>query len=151
MAHSQTPWLIQLCVQKVKIAEGWRVGACSMACSTRVIDGHVGAPGWGLGRVTSKSITHTYLHNQTTSWLVHSWNIFGAWMSHKQKRNHDSPWPELGGNHNLPPYCIICAWSWGQHPNVILSQDSQIRVLKFSKLGLSQFWRPITLGENLQL
>jgi hypothetical protein len=85
MAHPQTPWLIQLCVQKVKTIE---VGACSMACSTLGIKGHAGAPGWGLGKVTSKSITHTDMHNQTTSWLVHSWSIFGAWMSHKQTQNH---------------------------------------------------------------
>jgi len=36
------------------------------------------------------------------------------------------PQLELGGNHHLPPYSILCAWPRGQHPNVILSQDSQV-------------------------
>jgi len=33
------------------------------------IEGRVGALGWGLERLTSKSIIHT---NQTTSWLMRS-------------------------------------------------------------------------------
>ncbi len=36
--------------------------------------------------------------------------------------SQDSPQPELGGNHHLPPYNILCAWPRDQHPNVILSQ-----------------------------
>ncbi len=55
------------------------------------------------------------------------------------------------GSHHLPPYSILYAWPWGQHPNVILSRDSQVGVLKFSKLGLLQLWRPITLCEDLRL
>jgi hypothetical protein len=63
----------------------------------------------------------------------------------------DSPQPELGGNHHLPPYSILCAWPRGQHPNVMLSRDSQVGVPKFPKLGLLQLWRPITLCANLWL
>jgi hypothetical protein len=65
--------------------------------------------------------------------------------------SQDSPWPKLGGNHHLLPYSILCACPWGQHPNVILSQDSQVGVLKFPNLGFSQFWKPITLCVNLWL
>jgi hypothetical protein len=61
----------------------------------------------------------------------------------------DSPQPGLRGSHHLPPYNIFCAWPWGQHPNVILSLDSQVGVLKFLKLGLLQLWGPITLCEDL--
>jgi len=46
----------------VKITEGEGVGACSLAHSTSGIEGHAVAPGWGLGRLTSNSITHTDLH-----------------------------------------------------------------------------------------
>jgi len=35
--------------------------------------------------------------------------------------SQNSPWPELGGSHHLPPYTIICASPWSLHPNVILS------------------------------
>jgi len=47
---------------KVKTTEGERVGALSLARSTLGVEGCVGVLGWGLGRLTSKSITHTNLH-----------------------------------------------------------------------------------------
>jgi len=46
----------------VKITEGSRVRAHSLARNTFGVEGHVRAPGWGLGRMTSNSITHTDLH-----------------------------------------------------------------------------------------
>jgi hypothetical protein len=55
------------------------------------------------------------------------------------------------GSHHFPPYKIFCVFTWGPHPNGILSQDSQMGVLEFPQLGLSQLWRPITLRENLRL
>jgi hypothetical protein len=47
---------------KVKTMEGKGVGACSLARNTLGVEGHAGALGWGLRRLTSKSITHTNLH-----------------------------------------------------------------------------------------
>jgi len=44
--------------------------------------------------------------------------------------SQNSPQPELGGNHHLPPYNILCAWPWGLYPNVILSWDSQLGSLE---------------------
>ncbi len=41
------------CESKVKIMEEQRVGARSLACSISGVEGRTGAPGWGLGRVTS--------------------------------------------------------------------------------------------------
>jgi len=29
----------------------------------------------------------------------------------------DSPQPELGGSHHLPPYSILCGWPQSRHPN----------------------------------
>jgi hypothetical protein len=47
-----------------------------------------------LGRMTrNQSLTHTYI-NQTTSWLVHSLNTFGARTSHEQiqtRKIHHGP------------------------------------------------------------
>jgi len=45
---------------KVKRVKGG-VRACSLARSISRVEGEVGAPRWGLGRLTSKSITHTCL------------------------------------------------------------------------------------------
>jgi hypothetical protein len=47
---------------KVKTMEGEGIGACSLTHNISMVEGHVGTPGWGLGRLTSKSITHTNLH-----------------------------------------------------------------------------------------
>jgi len=47
---------------KVKTTKGKGVGAHSLARTTLGVKGGVGASGWGLGRLTSNSITHTNLH-----------------------------------------------------------------------------------------
>jgi hypothetical protein len=47
---------------KMKTTKGEGVGAHSLTCNTLGVEGHVGAMGWGLGRLTRKSITHTNLH-----------------------------------------------------------------------------------------
>jgi len=47
---------------KVKTTEGEGVGVCSLVCNTLRVEGCVGGPGWGLGRLTSNSITYTNLH-----------------------------------------------------------------------------------------
>jgi hypothetical protein len=59
--------------------------------------------------------------------------------------------PGLRGSHHLPLYSILCASSWGSHPNDILSRDSQVGVPEFPQLGFSRFWGPITSRENLRL
>ncbi len=47
---------------KMKTTKGEEVGSRSLARNTSGVEGRVGAPGWGLGRLTSKLITHTDLH-----------------------------------------------------------------------------------------
>jgi hypothetical protein len=47
---------------KMTTTKGEGVGVRSLACNISGLEGRVGAPGWGLGRLTSKSITHTDLH-----------------------------------------------------------------------------------------
>jgi hypothetical protein len=47
---------------KVKTMKIEGVGACSLARSTSGVEGRVGAPRSGLGRLTSKSTTHMDLH-----------------------------------------------------------------------------------------
>jgi len=46
----------------VKTTEGQGVEACSLVRSISRVEGLAGAQGWGLGRMISKSITHTNLH-----------------------------------------------------------------------------------------
>jgi hypothetical protein len=82
--------------------------------------------GMGLGRmINNQSLTRTCT-NQTTSWLVHNWSTFGARAKHGQtqihKTHHDL---DLREATTFPLYNIIFVWPWDQHPNVILSRDSQ--------------------------
>jgi hypothetical protein len=62
MTHPQAPWWTQLRVQR-KIVEKERVGAHSLAHNTLGVEGRARALVWGLGRLTSKSIIRTNLHN----------------------------------------------------------------------------------------
>jgi hypothetical protein len=55
-------WIDSTISPKVKTTEGQGVGAHSLAHSISGVEGHVGVPGWGLGRVTNGSIIHMALH-----------------------------------------------------------------------------------------
>ncbi len=102
---------------KVMTRKGEGVGARSLVHNTLGVEGCVGAPRWGLGISTSKSITHTYLHKPNNKLLVHSWNTFGAWTNHEQTRIHKNHHgPNLGGSHHLPLYNIFCCLATGPTP-----------------------------------
>jgi hypothetical protein len=60
-----------------------RIKVRSLACNIFRVERRAGTLGLGLRRVTSGLIIHTTYTNQTTSWLVRAWNIFGARMSHE--------------------------------------------------------------------
>jgi hypothetical protein len=133
---------------KVKITKRGRVGRTLWLVTLR----GRGA-GWssrmGLGRATSGSIIDVNLHKLNNKLVNAKFEHF--WCMEESRANtnsQDSPQPKLEGSHHLPSYSILCAWPWDQHPNVILSQDSQV---KFPKLGLLQLWRPINLCANLRL
>jgi hypothetical protein len=102
---------------------------------------------WSSEMGTRKSEKHQSFTrtctNQTTSWLVHSFSTFGVRTSHMKTRTHKTHHsPDLGEATTFPLYSIFCGWPWDQHPNVILSWDSQVGVSKFSQLQFSQFWGP---------
>jgi hypothetical protein len=80
--------------------------------------------------------------------MEHLWCTNKPWANMGLK---DSSWPELGGNHHLPLYNILCAWSRDQHRNVILFRDSQVGVSKFTKLKFLLFWKLIILCADLRL
>ncbi len=73
------------------------------------------------------------------------------WCIDESRTNTDSqnsPQPKFEGNHHLPPYNILCDWSWGLHPNVIFIRIPKLGV---PKLEHPPFWRPIISYANLQL
>jgi hypothetical protein len=47
---------------KVKTTEGEKIGVRSLTHNISKVKGHVGTSGWGLGRLTSNSITRTNMH-----------------------------------------------------------------------------------------
>jgi len=83
------------------------IGVCSFVHSTSGVEGHVGAPRWGLGRMVSESIIHINLHkpnNKLVSvYLKHFWYTDEprAYIDEQ-----DLTQLGLGGNHHLPPYSI---------------------------------------------
>jgi len=94
----------------------------SLVCSVLGVEGCVGVSGWGLGRLTSKSIIHMDLHKPINKLVNVQLEHFRCMDEpHANTDSQDSPWPRLGGSQHLPLYIILCAW---QHPNVILFQDS---------------------------
>jgi hypothetical protein len=90
--------------------------------------------------------------NQTTNWLVHSWNTFGAWTHHEQTRTHNIHHvPDLGEGITFP---LILFSVSGHRANTQMSfcpKTLKLGVSKFPKLILLQLWRPITLCANLRL
>ncbi len=66
----------------------------------------------------------------------------GVGTSHGHLNTQDSPWPELGGSHHLPPYSILCNSRWRLHPNGTNSWDSRNGVLKLSHRDSRNFGHP---------
>jgi hypothetical protein len=62
---------------KVEIMEEKRVGVRFLVHCISGVEGHAGAPGWGLGRVTSELINHMNLHKPNNklvnACLEHFW------------------------------------------------------------------------------
>ncbi len=109
MMHPPSSLMDSTVNPKMKTTEGERVGACPLACSTLGVERRVGAMGWGLGRLTSKSIIHTNLHKPNDKLL--SVQLKHLWCTNEPQANtgsQDSPRPELGASHHLPPYSILC-------------------------------------------
>ncbi len=87
--------------------------------------------------MTNESIIHTNLHKSNnklvSALLEHFWCTDQPWA---YIDSQDSPRPEFGGSHHLSPYNILCDQSQGLHPNVILSQDSQLGSFEIPKIGI---------------
>jgi hypothetical protein len=126
LMHPHSPWKIQM---QILMWKQWKkkLGVHTLSHSTSGVEGHVRALGWGLRRMTSESIIHMNLHRPNNK-LVSAWleEFWCTGKPHAYTNSQDSPRPKFGGSHHLPPYSILCAWPQGLHPNVILSQDSQV-------------------------
>jgi hypothetical protein len=85
----------------METTEEKKVGVRSLVCNISRVEGRVGAMGWGLGQVTSKSIIHTNLHKPNNK-LVSAW-LEHFWCTDKPRAYTNSPRPGLGGSHHLPP------------------------------------------------
>ncbi len=107
----------------------------------------------GTRRSWEASFTHTSLHKTHTKptqggqCIVETLLVLG--QTTNNTNTQDSPQPELGGSHHLPPYSILYGWPQSPHSNGFLSRDSQMGVLKSPKLGLPRLWNPIILLANL--
>jgi len=111
-----------------------RVGVHSFVHNISRVKGHARALRWVLKWVKNRSIIHIkQLNNKLVSvWLEHFWDM-DELKTHIDSQN--SPWLKLEGNHHLPFYNIFYDSPRGLHPNVILSQNSQVESPEFLKIG----------------
>ncbi len=113
--------------------------------------GRVEAP--GLDQEKGQTI-HSFelASNKPTSWLIrileHPWCQNKPWTT---SNSLDSPRPEFGGSHHLPPYSILCVSPPHLHPNGTFSPNSQSGVSKLSQFGLPGLWAFITFRSDLRL
>jgi hypothetical protein len=63
----------------------------------------------------------------------------------------DSPRPELGGSHHLPPYSILYSSPRRLHPNGTFSRDFQSGIAILSRFALPGLWASITSCSDLRL
>jgi len=80
------------------------IGVCYLAWSTSGVEGRARALGWGLGKVTSKSIIHVNMHNPNNK--LGSAGLEHFWCMDEPRpctNSQDSSWSKLGGSHHLPP------------------------------------------------
>jgi len=93
--------------------------------------------------------------NQTISWLVRGWNTFGAWMNHMHTRTHKTHHVLDLGEATTFPLIVFSMPNHGAWTQMSFCPKTlktpKLGVLKFSKLGLLQLWRPITFCADLWL
>jgi hypothetical protein len=150
--HPHIPWKIQTWIQKWKTVEEEKIGVNSPARSTLGVEGCVGAPGWGLWQMTSESIIHMNLQNQTTSWLMCGWNTFSARMSHGHTQTHKTHHnPDLGEATTFPLIVFFVLSHEACAQMSFCPRTPKLKFPKFLNLRLSWFWRPILFCTNLRL
>jgi hypothetical protein len=120
--------------------------------TTLRVEGCVGAPKWGLGRVISESIIHTNLHKPNNK-LVSVWlELF--WCTNKPLTFTDSQnSPRLGlGETTTFPFIVFF---FINHEGCIQMSfflgTLKLKVSKFLELGLSTLWKVVIFCASLQL
>jgi hypothetical protein len=141
-----TPWNGSL---KMNTMEEKGVGVHSLIHNTLKVKGHARALGWVLKWMkASQLFTQTYT-NQTKSWLVRNWNIFGAWMSHGHTwihKTHNGPNLREATSFPFVVFYVI------NHKGYIqMSFCPNLRISKLPKLGFLAFWNAIISCVDLQL
>jgi len=134
-----------------KTTEERGVGARSLTHNTLKGRGACWSSGMGLGRVDKlHSLTWACTQPTQSGWCkVGTPLVLGRATGNTDTQ--DSPRPELGGSHYLPPYSILCSSPRRLHPNDYFSRDSRVGVSKSRQMGLPRLWRPITLRADLEL
>jgi hypothetical protein len=123
-----------------------------LAFNTSRVKGCVKVPGWDYDEWQVNQLFTKTCTNQTTSWLMHNWNTFGARTSHEQTQIHKiHHGPDLGEATTFP---LIVFFVFGHGANTQMSfcfRTPKLGASKFPKLGLLQLWRPIIFWANLWL
>jgi len=89
------------------------------------------------------SINRMTCTNQTTNWLVHNWNTFGAQMNHMHTRIHKTHHGPNLEKATTFPLIVFSMISHGDAPECHFSRDSQVRSLEILEINI-----PVTLGAH---
>jgi hypothetical protein len=93
-----------------------------------------------------------YSHKLKTSWLVHSWNTFGAWTSHGHTQTHKTHHgSNLGEATTFPLILFSMISRRGYIQMSFFPETLKLGLPKLPKLGLLAFWKAITSYANFQL
>ncbi len=145
MTHSQVPGWTHLRVHQSVVVESYSEGAPDFQ-HYKGVEGHARSPGIRLGRGTSRSSLNLHPQTNHTGLVSHFGTPLGVGTSHGHFGPQNSPRPEFGGSHHLPPYSILCVTPRGLHSNGSFSRDSQVGVPKLSRN--CHGWSPRTLNAH---
>jgi hypothetical protein len=134
---------------KLKNGNSWNFMLLPTSSTKGGWEGHAESFDIKLRRGTTYLVTRSCIKTNQQVGCFTFGITFGVGTSHRQQNSLDSPRPELGGSHHLPPYSVICACPWHLHPNGFLWWNYQGGVLKLSRFGLPRLWELITSSSDL--
>jgi hypothetical protein len=122
---------------KVKTTKEEIIGVHFLTQSTSEVEGRAGALGWGLGKMTSRSIIHIDLHELNNKFV--SVELEHFWCTDEPWAYMDFTMAQIWGIYHLPLLIIFSVPShWGCTQMSFCLRTFKLEVLKFSKLGFLQ-------------
>jgi hypothetical protein len=105
-------------------------------------------------RMNDKRVNYSHKPNKPNNNLVSVWLEHFRCIDEPQAytNSQDSPWLRLQGEATTFPLIVFFVFGHGAYTQMSLCfATPKLGILKFSKLGLLQLWRPIIFYSDLRL